>query len=100
MLCYYKYFWGINSSDWSQEIFKEYVPIDSSTHYPAFSTVGLHCQTPTLTHYAMQRGSLYHFYNGLWYDPAGTRTHDLLLESQNNKVNNLKISYHWIDLQV
>ena len=26
------------------------VPIDSSTHYPAFWTVGLHCQTPTLTH--------------------------------------------------
>ena len=26
---------------------------------------------------AMQGGSLYHFYDGLWYDPAGTRTHDL-----------------------
>ena len=25
-------------------------PIDSSTHYPAFHTVGLHYQTPTLTH--------------------------------------------------
>ena len=25
-------------------------PIDSSTLYPAFQTVGLHCQTPTLTH--------------------------------------------------
>ena len=23
---------------------------------------------------AMQGGSLYHFYDGLWYDPAGTRT--------------------------
>ena len=25
---------------------------------------------------AMQGGSLYHFYDGLWYDPARTRTHD------------------------
>ena len=25
---------------------------------------------------AMQGGSLYHFYDGLWYDPVGTRTHD------------------------
>ena len=24
----------------------------------------------------MQGGSLYHFYDGLWYDPAGRRTHD------------------------
>ena len=29
---------------------------------------------------AMQGGSLYHFYDGLWYDPAGTRTHDLPCE--------------------
>ena len=28
----------------------------------------------------MQGGSLYHFYDGLWYDPAGTRTHDLPCE--------------------
>ena len=27
----------------------------------------------------MQGGSLYHFYDGLWYDPA-ERTHDLLCE--------------------
>ena len=26
---------------------------------------------------AKQGGSLYHFYDGLWYDPAGRRTHDL-----------------------
>ena len=26
---------------------------------------------------AMQGGSLYHIYEGLWYDPAGRRTHDL-----------------------
>ena len=29
---------------------------------------------------AMQGGSLYHFYDGLWYDPAGRRTQDLLCE--------------------
>ena len=26
---------------------------------------------------AMQGGSLYHFYDGLWYEPAERRTHDL-----------------------
>ena len=26
---------------------------------------------------AIKRGSLYHFYDGLWYDPAERRTHDL-----------------------
>ena len=26
---------------------------------------------------AMQGGSLYHLYDGLWYDPAARRTHDL-----------------------
>ena len=31
---------------------------------------------------AVQGGSLYHFYDSLWYDPAGTRTHDLPCESQ------------------
>ena len=28
----------------------------------------------------MQGGSLYHFYDGLWYDPAERRTHDLPCE--------------------
>ena len=28
----------------------------------------------------MQGGSLYHFYDGLWYDPTGSRTHDLPCE--------------------
>ena len=28
----------------------------------------------------MQGGSLYHFYDGLWYDPTGRRTHDLPCE--------------------
>ena len=29
---------------------------------------------------AKQGGSLYHFYDRLWYDPAGRRTHDLPCE--------------------
>ena len=29
---------------------------------------------------AMQGGSLYHFYDGLWYDPAEKQTHDLPCE--------------------
>ena len=32
---------------------------------------------------SMQGGSLYHFYGGLWYDPAGRRTHDLPCERLN-----------------
>ena len=35
--------------------FKCMSPIDSSTHYPAFYTVGLHCQTSTLTHACLCR---------------------------------------------
>ena len=31
---------------------------------------------------AMQGGSLYHFYDGLWYDPAMRRTHNLPCERQ------------------
>ena len=31
------------------------VPIDSSTHYPALETVGLHCHTPTLSHACLYR---------------------------------------------
>ena len=27
---------------------------------------------------AMQGGSLYHFYDGLWYDPAERPTHEVL----------------------
>ena len=30
----------------------------------------------------MQGGSLCHFYNGLWYDPAERRTHDLPCEKR------------------
>ena len=29
------------------------------------------CQTPALTHMCQGGGSLYQFYDGLWYDPAG-----------------------------
>ena len=32
----------------------------------------------------MQGGSLYHFYDGLWYDPAERRTHDLPCERRTN----------------
>ena len=52
----------------------------------------------------MQGGSLYHFYDGLWYDPAERRTHDLPCERrtryrlsqpdtvQNNEMVRCKIS--------
>ena len=43
---------------------------------------------------AKQGGSLYHFYDGLWYDPAGRRTHDIPCErrtplSQSDTVFNI-----------
>ena len=48
----------------------------------------------------MQGGSLYHFYDGLWYDPAERRTHDLPCErrtryrlSQPDTVPSLKVLY-------
>ena len=49
--------------------------------------VRLHYQTPTITLYmrAMQGGSLYHFYDGLWDDPVGTRTQDLPHERRTRK---------------
>ena len=39
---------------------------------------------------AMQGGSLYHFYDGLWYDPAGRRTHDLPCERPQRYKGRLK----------
>ena len=46
-----------------------------------YKTVGLHCQTPTLTHACPCREAVCSiFYDGLWYDPTGTRTHDLPCE--------------------
>ena len=51
---------------------------------------------------AMQGGSLYHFYEGLWYDPAERRTHDLPCErrtryrlSQPDTVNTVLFSPKW-----
>ena len=35
----------------------------------------------------MKGGSLYHLYDGLWYDQAGTRTHDLLGERAGGHAN-------------
>ena len=55
-------------------------PIDSSKHYLAFYTVGLHCQTPTLAHACQAGRQFVPFYDGLSYDPAGTRTHALAHE--------------------
>ena len=34
----------------------------------------------------MQGGILYHFNDGLWYDPAGRRTHDLACERRTREV--------------
>ena len=54
----------------------------------------------------MQGGSLYHFYDGLWYDPAERRTHDLPCErrtryrlSQPDTVNRFQsrlLRYRWL----
>ena len=56
---------------------------------------------------AMQGGSLYHFYDGLWYDLAGRRNHNLSCErwtrlplSQPDTVNFNEISWQSSDLQV
>ena len=47
-------------------------PYKSFIHYPAFKTDRLFCKIPTLMHacQAGGGGSLYHFYDGLWFDPA------------------------------
>ena len=46
----------------------------------------LHYLTPSLTPACKAGGSGYHFYDGLWYDPAGARTQDLPYEMRaNNK---------------
>ena len=43
---------------------------------------------------AVQGGSLYHFYDGLWYDPVGTQTYvqegDTLTTTPNRPVINVK----------
>ena len=43
----------------------------------------------------MQGGSLYHFYDGLWYDPAERRTHDLPCERRTTFFG--KLLYKWKD---
>ena len=41
---------------------------------------------------AMQGGSLYHFHDGLWYDPAGRRTHYLPCERRTR----YRLSQQWM----
>ena len=56
----------------------------SQLHATQPFTVMQHDKTPTLMPATKQAGSLYYFYDGLWYrpNPAGTRTHDLPLKRQ------------------
>ena len=42
----------------------------------------------------MQGGSLYHFYNGLWYDPAERRTHDLPCERRTRYAIYINVSFY------
>ena len=42
----------------------------------------------------MQSGSLYHFYDGLWYDLAERRTHDLPCESRTRYRLSQPDNYH------
>ena len=39
----------------------------------------------------MQGGSLYHFYDGLWYDPAGRRTDDPPCESNYKCIGEINV---------
>ena len=56
---------------------------------------------------AMQGGSLYYFYDGLWYDPVKKRTHDLPCESrtryrlsQPDKVSLINWTIDWNDTKL
>ena len=66
------------SCDLSKEILIEHVQIIQH------NTLLLHNQARLPSYYsikclrAKQGGSLYHFYDGLWYDPAGAQTYNLL----------------------
>ena len=40
------------------------------THYLAFHTVRLHCQTPTIMPMFQAVRQFVHSYDGVWYDPA------------------------------
>ena len=53
---------------YSQEIFEMHVPIDSCTHYPAFTQSGCTVKPLPKRMRTVQGGSLYHFYDSLWYD--------------------------------
>ena len=97
-----------------QTTFKVHVPIDSFTHYPAFYTVGLHSQTPTRTPASQEVGSLFNFYDGLWYDanprPTSweadtltymfwyqkTGTHNANVKSKDKKPENKKFNMYII----
>ena len=47
----------------------------------------------------MQGGSLYHFYDGLWYDPAERRTHDLPCERRTRyRLSQPDTACRWINL--
>ena len=54
-----------------------HLPIDSTTNYPTFYTVGLYCQTPTLTPACQAEREFVLFFDGLWYDLAGVWAYDL-----------------------
>ena len=56
-----------------QEIFIVHVPLTVPHDGLLHSRVALLNSYPN----ANQRGNKYHIYNGLWYDPSWTRTHDL-----------------------
>ena len=64
-------------NNWSQEIFLVRGPIQFHT-LPGLlhSWAALPNSCPSVLR-AKQGGSLYHFYEGLWYDLAGDQTHDL-----------------------
>ena len=74
-----------------------HVPIDSSTHYPAFQTVGLHCQTPTLTHCVPCREAVCTIFMMVF---GMTRPGGELMTYRVRKINCYRYSYHitWITI--
>ena len=60
-------------SDWSQEIFKELV--GQFHKLPGLLQSGCTAQLLPIYLHAKQGGSLFHFYDDLWYDLAGALTH-------------------------
>ena len=45
---------------------------------PVITQSGCTAKLLPLYLHVKQEGSLYHFYDGLWYDPAGAKTEDQL----------------------